>query len=69
MSDLTKDEEMMLLFYGADTKEEFLENIRAMQACLMPEERRLRRLSDSVIRKVEAMNEDEFARRMRNAGL
>lgn len=69
MSDFTKDEEMMLLFYGADTKKEFLANIRAMQECLLPDERRLRRLSDSVIRKVEAMNEDEFARRMRNAGL
>ena len=65
----TKDEEMMLLLYGADTKEGFLNNIRFMQMCLTTEERRLRRLSDSVLSKVESMTENEFQRRMKDAGL
>ena len=65
----TKDEEMMLLLYGADTKDEFLDNIRSMQMCLTTEERRLRRLSDSVLSKVENMTESEFQRRMKDAGL
>ena len=56
----TKDEEMMLLLYGEDTKEGFLNNIRSMQAQLQPDERKLNRLADAVFRKVQSMTEEEY---------
>lgn len=58
--DLTGEERTLLLLYYDENRDRTLKNLAAMKAELQAYERELRSLTESVIRKLEAVTEEEF---------
>ena len=57
---LSDDERTLLLLYYDETKDGTLANLRIMSAELQADEEELRNLTDAVIRKLDALTENEF---------
>ena len=57
---LSDDERTLLLLYYEETRNGTLVNLRRMRTELQADEEELRNLTDAVIRKLEALTEDEF---------
>ena len=57
---LTKDEQMVLLLYGAETREDSLRKLKVFQKELTGRDRNLRRWTASLLQKLDAMTDAEF---------
>jgi len=60
MKRFTKDERMMMMLYNPGTREGLIAELEAMRLQLTPTERRLKRLSKSVLEKLDGMTDAEF---------
>ncbi|MBO4229768.1 MAG: transposon-transfer assisting family protein [Clostridia bacterium] len=58
---LTYDETMILAIYNTGTRKGTKDVLTKMRTYLEPDETELRELTDTVIRKLEAMSDDEYA--------
>ena len=57
---ITKEESSLLLLYCGEDLTETIRNLQRMKEELSAHERSLRQLTDSLIRKLEDLTEDEF---------
>ena len=57
---LTKDEQMVLLLYGAETREDSLRKLKVFQKVLTGRDRNLRRWTASLLQKLDVMTNAEF---------
>ena len=57
---LTKDEQMVLLLYGAETREGSIRRLKAFQNELTGRDRNLRRWTSALLQKLDAMTDAEF---------
>ena len=62
MNRFTKDERMMMMLYNPGTRAGLIAELEAMRLQLTPPERRLNRLSKSVLEKLGSMTDAEFDR-------
>lgn len=60
MKRFTKDERMMMLLYNPGTRAGLVAELEAMRLQLAPSERRLVRLTKSVLEKLDGMTDAEF---------
>lgn len=60
MKDFTRDEKMMMMLYNPGTRAGLVAELEAMRLQLTPRERRLERLSRSVLEKLGNMTDAEF---------
>lgn len=60
MKRFTKDERIMMMLYNPGTREGLMTELESMRLQLTPSERRLARLSKSVLEKLEGMTDAEF---------
>ena len=60
MKRFTKDERMMMMLYNPGTRAGLIAELEAMCLQLTPTERRLKRLSKSVLEKLDGMTDAEF---------
>ena len=60
MKRFTKDERIMMMLYNPGTREGLMTELESMRLQLTPSERRLARLSNSVLEKLEGMTDAEF---------
>ena len=60
MTDFTKDEMICMMLYNPGTREGLMAELEAMRSQLTPSERRLGRLSKSVLEKLDGMTDTEF---------
>ena len=60
MKDFTRDERIMMMLYNPGTRAGLVAELEAMRLQLTPSERRLGRLSRSVLDKLDGMTEAEF---------
>lgn len=60
MITFSPDEKMMILLYSPGTRQGLIAELQTMQNQLMISEKRLLRLSKSLLRKLEKMNDAEF---------
>jgi len=60
MKRFTKDERIMMMLYNPGTREGLMTELESMRLQLTPSERRLARLSKSVLGKLEGMTDAEF---------
>ncbi len=60
MKDFTRDEKMMMMLYNPGTRAGLIAELEAMRLQLTPRERRLERLSRSVLEKLGNMTDAEF---------
>lgn len=60
MKDFTRDEKMMMMLYNPGTRAGLIAELEAMRLQLTPRERRLERLSRSVLEKLGSMTDAEF---------
>lgn len=60
MKRFTKDERMMMMLYNPGTRAGLIAELEAMRLQLTPPERRLKRLSKSVLEKLGGMTDAEF---------
>nr|WP_325254701.1 transposon-transfer assisting family protein [uncultured Oscillibacter sp.] len=60
MKDFTRDERIMMMLYNPGTRAGLVAELEAMRFQLTPSERRLDRLSRSVLDKLDGMTEAEF---------
>ena len=60
MKRFTKDERMMMMLYNPGTRAGLIAELEAMRLQLPPSERRLDRLSKSVLEKLDGMTDAEF---------
>ena len=60
MKRFTKDERMMMMLYNSGTRAGLIAELEAMRLQLTPTERRLKRLSKSVLEKLDGMTDAEF---------
>lgn len=60
MKDFTRDERIMMMLYNPGTRAGLVAELEAMRLQLTPSERRLDRLSRSVLDKLDGMTEAEF---------
>lgn len=60
MIEFSPDEKMMILLYSPDTRSGLIAELKMMQSQLMISEKRLFRLSESVLQKLNKMNDAEF---------
>lgn len=60
MKRFTKDERMMMMLYNPGTRAGLIAELEAMRLQLTPPERRLKRLSKSVLEKLDGMTDAEF---------
>jgi len=60
MKDFTRDEKMMMMLYNPGTRAGLIAELEAMRLQLTPQERRLERLSRSVLEKLGNMTDAEF---------
>ena len=60
MKRFTKDERMMMMLYNPGTRAGLIAELEAMRLQLTPPERRLKRLSKSVLEKLNRMTDAEF---------
>ncbi len=62
MNDFTRDERIMMMLYNPGTRAGLIAELEAMRLQLTPGERRLKRLSGSVLNKLNGMTDAEFDR-------
>ena len=60
MTDFTKDEMICMMLYNPGTRAGLMAELEAMRLQLTPSERRLGRLSRSVLDKLDGMTDAEF---------
>ena len=60
MKEFTRDERIMMMLYNPGTRAGLVAELEAMRSQLTPSERRLDRLSRSVLDKLDGMTEAEF---------
>ena len=60
MTDFTKDEMICMMLYNPGTRAGLMAELEAMRLQLTPSERRLGRLSKSVLEKLDGMTDAEF---------
>lgn len=60
MIEFSPDEKMMILLYNPGTRSGLIAELKMMQSQLMISEKRLLRLSESVLQKLNKMNDAEF---------
>ena len=60
MKDFTRDERIMMMLYNPGTRAGLVAELVAMRLQLTPSERRLDRLSKSVLEKLDGMTDAEF---------
>ena len=60
MNRFTRDERMMMMLYNPGTRAGLIAELEAMLLQLTPTERRLKRLSKSVLEKLDGMTDAEF---------
>lgn len=60
MIEFSPDEKMMILLYSPGTRSGLIAELKMMQSQLMISEKRLFRLSESVLQKLNKMNDAEF---------
>lgn len=62
MNDFTRDERIMMMLYNPGTRAGLIAELEAMRLQLTPGEKRLKRLSRSVLHKLNGMTDAEFDR-------
>lgn len=62
MNDFTRDERIMMMLYNPGTRAGLIAELEAMRLQLTPGEKRLKRLSGSVLEKLNGMTDAEFDR-------
>lgn len=60
MTDFTKDEMICMMLYNPGTRAGLMAELEAMRSQLTPSERRLGRLSKSILTKLAGMTDGEF---------
>jgi len=60
MKEFTRDERIMMMLYNPGTRAGLIAELEAMRLQLTPSERRLGRLSKSVLEKLDGMTDAEF---------
>lgn len=60
MIEFSLDEKIMILLYSPGTRSWLIAELKMMQSQLMISEKRLLRLSESVLQKLNKMNDAEF---------
>lgn len=60
MIEFSPDEKMMILLYSPGTRSGLIAELKMMQSQLMISEKRLLRLSESVLQKLNKMNDAKF---------
>ncbi|WP_337496238.1 transposon-transfer assisting family protein [[Ruminococcus] lactaris] len=60
MIEFSLDEKIMILLYSPGTRSGLIAELKMMQSQLMISEKRLLRLSESVLQKLNKMNDAEF---------
>ena len=60
MKDFTRDERIMMMLYNPGTRAGLIAELEALPPQLTPSERRLGRLSKSVLEKLDGMTDAEF---------
>jgi hypothetical protein len=56
----TKEESMLMMLYNPGSREGLIRELASMKVQLAPEEKRLSRLTDKVIKKLNAMDDATF---------
>ena len=62
MTDFTRDERMLMMLYNPGTRAGLVAELEAMRLQLTPPERKLNRLSRSVIEKLNTITDEDFDR-------
>lgn len=62
MNTFTNDEINLMCIYNTGTKDGLTDALTAMREYLEPEETELRDLTDSVLKKLEALSDEDFAK-------
>lgn len=57
---LTKDEKMMALIYGDGSRNGLIKALTEMRSALQEDEQELRRMTDSLLSKLQSMTDSEF---------
>lgn len=60
MKDFTRDEHILMMLYNPGTRAGLIAELEAMRLQLTPGEKRLERLSGSVLKKLGGMTDAEF---------
>ena len=60
--DFTQEERMLMMIYNPGSREELVVELETMKGQLLPGERRLLRLTDTVIGKLRKITDEEFDR-------
>lgn len=60
--DFTQEERMLMMIYNPGSREELVVELETMKGQLLPGERRLLRLTDTVIGKLQKITDEEFDR-------
>ena len=60
MTKFTRDEMICMMLYNPGTREGLMAELEAMRSQLTPSERRLGRLSKSILTKLAGMTDEEF---------
>ena len=56
----TKEESMLMMLYNPGSREGLIRELAGMKVQLAPEEKRLSRLTDKVIKKLNALDDETF---------
>jgi len=56
----TKEESMLMMLYNPGSREGLIRELAGMKVQLAPEEKRLSRLTDKVVKKLNAMDDATF---------
>ncbi len=62
MTDFTRDERMLMMLYNPGTRAGLVAELEVMRLQLTPPERKLNRLSRSVIEKLNTITDEDFDR-------
>lgn len=60
--DFTQEERMLMMIYNPGSREKLVVELETMKGQLLPGERRLLRLTDTVIGKLQKITDEEFDR-------
>ncbi|HCV54598.1 MAG TPA: hypothetical protein DF911_01005 [Erysipelotrichaceae bacterium] len=60
MKKFTKEESMLMMLYNPGSREGLIRELAGMKVQLHPEEKRLAKLTDKVLRKLNSMDDKEF---------
>ena len=60
--DFTQEERMLMMIYNPGSREKLVVELETMKGQLLPGERRLLRLTDTVIGKLQKITDEEFGR-------